>query len=119
MERSKFIEHKGREIYILDFTDCTQEEIIAIINECARLVRSRPEKSVRTLTIVNDVSFNNKIVGKLSDLTLGNAPYVDKAAVVGMTGLHKVLLSAIEMFSKREFHGFDLLEEALDFLAEP
>ena len=117
MERSRFINHNGREIYLLNFTDCSPDEIVPIIEECARQVQARPEKSVRTLTVAGNGSFNNDVINKLKDLTQGNAPYVERAAVVGITGLYKVVMNAIKMFSKREFHLFDKVEEAKDFLA--
>ncbi|PLX72995.1 MAG: hypothetical protein C0615_11505 [Desulfuromonas sp.] len=117
MERSCFIEHKGREIYLLDCSDCSPDEIVEVIDECARQVRTRPEQSVRTLTVAGGGSFDSNVIGKLKDLTQGNAPYVDKAAVVGITGLYKVVLNTVKMFSKREFHLFDTVEEAKDFLA--
>ena len=117
MERSCFIEHKGREIYMLNFTDCTPEEIVPIIEECTRQVQARAQGSVRTLTVAGNGSFNNEVINKLKDLTKDNAPYVEKAAVVGITGLYKVVMNAVKMFSKREFHLFDSIEEAKDFLA--
>jgi len=51
-------------------------------------------------------------------LTKGNEPYVEKAALVGVSGLYKVLVSAVMLFSKREFYMFDEKNEALDFLVE-
>jgi hypothetical protein len=117
MERSRFIQHKDREIYMLDCSDCKPEEIVDIIEECARQVQSRPEKSVRTLTIAGGGRFDNNVLQKLKFLTQGNAPYVDKAAVVGIAGLYKVVMNTIKMFSKREFHLFDSVEDAKDFLA--
>ena len=117
MDNSKFIFHKGKEIFILDCTDCGPEMVHNIIDECAKQVQSRPEKSVRTLTIATNAKFDGDTINKLKDLTKGNAPYVETAACVGITGLYKVLITAVTMFSKREFHMFDKKEEALDFLA--
>ena len=117
MDKSKFILHKGKEIFVLDCTDCGPEMVHNIIDECAKQVQSRPEKSVRTLTIATNAKFDGDTINKLKDLTKGNAPYVEKAACVGITGLYKVLITAVTMFSKREFHMFDKKEEALDFLA--
>ena len=117
MERSKFIHHNGREIYLLDCSDCTPAEIVQIIDECARNVRARPEKSVRTLTIAGGGKFDNEVIHKLKELTSGNAPYVERAALVGITGLYKVVVNTLKMFTKREFHLFDTVDEAKAFLA--
>ncbi len=117
MERSKFIQHKGRELYVLDCSDCKPDDIVGIIDECARQVQVRPIKSVRTLTIAGGGKFDNNVLQKLKTLTQDNAPYVDRAAVVGITGLYKVVMNTIKHFSKREFHLFDSVDEAKDFLA--
>jgi len=118
MQRARFIDHKGKKIFVLDCSDCKPADVHEIIDECARVVRSQPPKSVLTMTIAGGGKFDNDIVGRLKDLTKGNEPYVKKAAVVGMSGLYKVVLMAVAMFSKREFHMFDTAEEAKDFLAQ-
>ena len=118
MERSRFIEHKGKQIYVLDCSGCGTADIHEIIDECARVVQAQPEKSVLTMTIAGGGKFDNDIIAKLKVLTKGNEPYVKKAAVVGMAGLYKVVLMAVSMFSNREFHLFDTAEEAKDFLVQ-
>ena len=117
MERSRFIRHKGREIFVLDCSDCKPEEIIGIIDVRVRQVQLSPAHSELTLTIAGGGRFDNNVLQKLKELTQGNAPYVDKAAVVGITGLYKVVMNTIKMFSKREFHLFDSVDAAMDFLA--
>ena len=116
MEKSRFISHNGREIYVLDCADCSASMVHDIIDECARQVRSRPEKSVRTLTIASGGKFDNDTISMLKELTKGNAPYVDKAALVGISGLYKVLVTAVMMFSKRDFSMFNDKAAALDYL---
>lgn len=117
MERARFVQHKGKEIFVLDCSNCKPAEVHLIIDECARQVRRRTAKSVRTLTIAGGGRFDNETIGKLKELTKGNEPFVHNAAVVGITGLYKVVVTAISLFSKREFHLFDTVDEALDFLA--
>jgi hypothetical protein len=117
MERSRFVLHKGREIYVLDCADCSAGMVHDIIDECAKQVQARPEKSVRTLTIASGGKFDNDTISKLKELTKGNSPYVEKAALVGISGLYKVLVTAVMMFSKREFSMFDDKAAALDYLA--
>lgn len=116
MERARFIEHNGRQIYLIDCTNATLDDIHELIEICARDVQSQPEQSVLTLTLAGGGSFGMDIVQELKVLTRANAPHVKAAALVGMTGLYKVILSAITVFSKRNFHLFDDIEEAKDFL---
>ncbi len=116
MENSCFKIINGKEIYVLNFDYDRIEEAEALIAECAKKIRSRPESSVLTLTIVCKGKFDAALVDKLKDLTKGNAPYVRRAAVVGVTGLYKVVITAISIFSKREFKLFDHQEDAVRYL---
>jgi hypothetical protein len=43
---------------------------------------------------------------------------VRKAAVVGVEGLYKVVMSAVSIFSKRDFKLFDNKEDAIHYLIE-
>ena len=45
-------------------------------------------------------------------------PFVKAGAIVGVTGLYKVVFNAIAMFSKRRFYLFDTVDEAMDFWAD-
>lgn len=116
MENARFIQHAGKEVFVLDFTDKKPDAALLLIDECARQVRARAEGSVRTLTLVSGGTFSQDVLAGLKDLTKGNAPFVEKAALVGVTGLYKVALQAVSMFSKRQFHMFDSKNEALSFL---
>jgi hypothetical protein len=118
MDRARFIDHKGKKIFLLDCSDCLPADINAIVEECARVVQSQPAKSVLTLTIANGGRFDLETISRLKDLTSANEPFVRKSAVVGATGLQHVVLVTVSKFSKREFRLFDDLEEAKDYLVD-
>ena len=117
MERARFIDHCGKRIFLLDCTAASVDEIHDLIEECARQVRVQPPQSVLTLTVAGGGKFAPETIQKLKELTRGNKPYVKASAVVGITGLYKVVISAVSLFSERRFHLFDTVEEAKDFLA--
>mgnify|MGYP001197277015 CR=1 FL=1 len=118
MKNSCFTREYGKEIYVLNFDYDNIDDAIPLIDECAKQVRQRPEYSVLTMTIIEKGKFTPELVEKLKILTKGNAPYVKKAAVVGVSGLYKVVISAISIFSKREFKLFDSKKEAVKYLLE-
>lgn len=113
-----FTTEYGKEIFQLNFSYEDIEEAVPLIEECAKQIRQRPENSVLTLTIVADGKFNAELVEKLKGLTKGNGPYVRKAAIVGITGIYKIVMTAINIFSKRDFKHFDSKEEAIKYLLE-
>lgn len=118
MDRANFVTHKGKQIFKMDCTAASHEEMNDVIEECILRVRSQPEKSVLTLTIAGGSNFSGETVSKLKALARDNTPYVKAGAIVGITGLYKVIFSAVSMFSKRRFYLFDTEDEALDFLAD-
>lgn len=118
MERAQFVEHKSKQIFKMDCRDATLEEMNAVIEECIARVRTQPEKSVLTLTIAGGSSFSGETISKLKELARDNTPYVKAGAIVGVTGLYKVVFNAVSIFSKRRFHLFDTVEEAMDFLSD-
>lgn len=118
MERARFIEHRGKQIFYMDCSNATVQEMNSVIDECILQVRNKPEQSVLTLTVAGGSSFSGETIARLKELARDNAPYVKAGAIVGIKGLYKVVFSAVSMFSKRRFHLFETAEEAMDFLAD-
>lgn len=118
MDRAKFVEHKGQQIFSMDCRDASLDEMNQIIEECILQVRRQPEKSVLTMTIAGGSAFSGETISKLKEVARDNTPYVKAAAIVGVKGLYKVVFNAVAMFSKRRFYLFDTVEEAMDFLAD-
>jgi len=118
MKNAQFTKEFGQEIFVLNFSHDAVEETFPLIEECARQVRQRPENSVLTLTNVSKGRFDTAMIEKLKELTTGNKPYVRKSAVVGITGLYKVAMTAVNVFSKRHFKLCDDLDEAVKYLTQ-
>jgi hypothetical protein len=116
MEKVQFIQHNGKEILLLDFSRCTVTDALAIIDEAAVTIRTRPQQSLLTLADVTDMRFDDKLNQRMKEFTALNKPYVKAAAVVGVTGLKKILFQAVMTFSKRKIHAFDDRETAKAWL---
>ena len=118
MEDAWFTTEYGMEIFQLNFSYEVIEEAVPLIEECARQIRQRPENSVMTLTIVAEGKFYSELVEKLKELTKGNTPYVRKATIVGISGIYKIVMTAINIFSKRDFKLFENKEDAINYLIQ-
>jgi len=117
MEQARLVRHKGKQIFKMDCTAATLEEMNAVIAEYIRQVRNQPEKSVLTLTIAGATAFSTETITKLKELARDNTPYVKAGAIVGITGLYKVVFSAVSMFSNRRIYLFDNVDQAMELLA--
>jgi hypothetical protein len=113
----QFIEHKGKKILHLDFSGCKSVELGKIVQEAKGLIGKQPEGSVRTLTDVTDTEMSKDTSAIVKDLTGFNKPYVVAAAVVGVTGLKKIIYNAVVALNGRNMSTFDTIAEAKDWLA--
>ncbi len=118
MERVAFVHHKGAEILFLDFSRCKTDEVFPIIAKATTVIASRPPQSLLTLTDVTDMRFDDSVSQRMKEFTAHNKPYVRAAAVVGVTGIKRIIFEAILLFSRRKLHTFDSLELAKEWLAK-
>ena len=116
-ERVKFIKHQEKDILFLDFSNTKTDEVLKIIEDAKRVISAMPKNSLLTLTDVTNARFNDSVGDGMKHFTAHNKPYVKAAAVVGITGLKRVIFGAVMAFSKRNLEAFDDVEEAKRWLA--
>jgi hypothetical protein len=118
MERTRFIDHKGTQVLLLDYAGMRDPEAgVREIHRSMQFVARQPKGSLRVLTVVRDARYNAAVLQGLKELASHNEPYVRASAVVGIGGLHRIAYQAIILFSKRNIKTFDTEAEALDWLA--
>jgi hypothetical protein len=117
MERTRFTEHKGHRILLLDYAGVRDaEEAVREIEQSKRVVAQQPKGSLLVMTVVRDARYNTAVVQAMKELAAHNAPYVKASAVVGMGGLHRIAYQAVILFSKRKIQVFDQEADALEWL---
>lgn len=120
MERINHITHKGRQIMYTDFSGLSvrdKELIFAIIEEAQNQVKTKSLNSLYMLTNVSGTSFDSDITNAFKQYAAHNKPYVKETVLVGVSGLQKVILKSVEVFTGRKFNLFDDVEQAKDWLA--
>jgi hypothetical protein len=117
MERTRFIDHRGTQVLMLDYAGIRDpEEAVREIQASMRFVATQPRGSLRVLTVVRDARYNAAVLQGMKELAAHNAPYVLASAAVGLSGLHRIAYQAIILFSKRNIKIFDTEAAALDWL---
>jgi hypothetical protein len=117
-KRLGFIEHKGKRILNINSAGADFQLIRAIAAECAHIIAGQQLKSVRTLNDLDGAEFTNESVKVLSELAAKNAPYVVRAAVIGIKGMRYFAYQTVVSVTKRPLKLFSDRIEALDWLAE-
>ena len=118
MTRTRFIEHAGQRILLLDFTNIHDAQTaMAAIGEAREIVAQQPPASVLTLTHVTGSHFDSGVLKAIRELVEHNRPYVRAGAVVGLAGLMKVVFNTLLHLTGRNIKAFDDLGAAKDYLA--
>jgi hypothetical protein len=114
--RVKFIEHQGQRVLFVNYAECDIPMLKAVAEEMHRVISKEPPNSVLTLNDVTGTGFDTESVAVLKSRVAANAPYVRRAAVIGITGLQRLIYEAIQRFSQRSIPRFNTKEQALDWL---
>jgi len=118
MERITFITHGGKDILLLDFSRLKANEVLQLIDPAKAVISGKPEKSILTLTDVTDLTFNSEVSERMKEFTAHNKPYVRASAIVGVTGLKRIIYNAVIAFSQRQIATFGDREAAKSWLAQ-
>ncbi len=115
-ERIGFIMHDGRQILLIDFSQCSSEQILVLLEEVQRKVAANPKGSLLVLADFTDGHFDKPVVTRMKEVLVHDRPYVRRAAWVGTSSLPKVFYENVKSFSQRDLPSFETREEAIAWL---
>jgi hypothetical protein len=119
MERVRWITHKGKKVLYADYKGLTDEdEMISWLHKEARIMMDCPDK-ILSLTDYTGLNANKRLMAEIK--RLGKEVYkakLEKAAVLGVTGIKAVLLVTYNMLTKHQVVPFNTEQEAMDYLVE-
>jgi len=118
MERTHFIEHKGKRIVLLDYSGLQVEaETLAEILKSRQFIgRLAPDGSALALTDGTDAHYTHKVLEALKELAAHDKPFVKAGAAVSNSRLVRVVIAAVAVFTGRHIPVFPTRQEALDWL---
>jgi len=116
VDRVRFIAHQGKQILLIDMTNCVSEEAMLIASEVQRVVTAQPRNSLLTLSDLTGGEFRHDAITRMKEVAVFDRHYVKRAAIVGAESLSNVFYEALKTFSRREFPRFNTREEAMNWL---
>ena len=120
MERIRFVSHRDQRVLLLDFTNCSAEDVATIAEHVPGRVKSEPLGSVLVVADFTGAEFNRDAVEEIKISTAVDRPHIKRAAWVLTDNLPKTLYESICNFSGRDFAVFHSRQEALDYVvSEP
>ena len=118
MDRVRFIQHRGKRVLLLDYSQLGDEnQMLAMVEVRKKMVAGQPPLSLLTLTDVSGAQFTRKALDKIKEAAVYDLPVLKRAAMVGAESMApKGALEAVGTFSARTWQNFPTREEALDWL---
>jgi hypothetical protein len=116
--KSHWMTHKGKKIFYADYSHLNVEELKAEVALVEPVLCMMPKNSVLSLADVRGTYGTTDAMNILKGITAKTKLHVRKRAVIGVTGVQKILLKALNQFSGQETVAFDGVDKALDWLVE-
>src|SRR5467141_914808 len=105
-DRIRFITHQGKQILLVDLTNCSTAQVEKIARAVPGVVTTRPRASVLILSDFTGASFDEEAVRAMKESAVFDKPYVKKSAWVGAGSFPKAFKDNLKSFSRREFPTF-------------
>jgi hypothetical protein len=115
-DRVRFITHQGKQILLVDLSNCRPSAVQEIVQAVPEIVTTRPRGSVLILSDFTGASFDQENVRAMQETAVFDKPYVKKTAWVGASDFPEAFAKSLTKFSRREFPAFETREEALAWL---
>ncbi len=120
--RSRWVIHNEKQILYSDYTHYTVSDFEALKAELEAvedLICRQPENSVLLITDVSGSVASVEAVDMFKKSAARSKKHVRKNAVIGITGVKKILFDAVVKFSGQNAATFNDIEKAKYWLAGP
>jgi hypothetical protein len=115
-ERIHFISYKGKQVLLIDVSNCTTAEMIELARLVPTYVGAEPRGSVLLLADFTGSKFEKAAFESLKEAVVYDRPHLKRSAWVGVEALPKVFYENLKAFSQRDLPTFSTREEALEYL---
>lgn len=117
---ASFIEHKGKMIYYVDYSNIkTNEEFLATIKQTNAFREKTKAEGKRNLLMLVDLTGSfvyGEVLEEIKKAGKLTKELTAREAVVGITGGKKILLRIFQTITQMNIRVFDTVEEAKDWL---
>ena len=117
-DRIYFVEHKGKQILLLDFSHATAQQMLLLLEHVRITVAQHGRKSLVTLADYTGAEIDRTVATKIKEVLTLDRPFVRKTAWLGTESISHAVMENFQSFSRRAIATFKTREEALDWLAE-
>ncbi len=114
--RMKWIEYNEKDIFYIDYSNLSGEKFLKLIREQDIYIKTLEKQDVLFLLNIKNMFFDNEGKEKIKESAKLISLHSKKFALVGLTGLKKILLSIINKITSLGAKGFSNEQDAKDWL---
>lgn len=115
-ERLRFEKYKGHAIFVIDLSQCSNKEILLLLDQVKSSVERHAPASLLILSDFTGTHIDKQVATRAKEVLVLDRPYVKKSAWLGTESLPHVFYENFKTFSQRELPTFKNREEALEWL---
>jgi hypothetical protein len=118
MEGIRKVTVENREIFVVDYSGCTESEMI---KRASRLTETliRENKKCLILSVFDDKSYATpQYMRHVEKLAKENIHFIGKMAMTGLSDTKKLLLKGFNFFLRKNYQAFDTEEAAIRYLLD-
>jgi hypothetical protein len=115
-ERIRFINHQGKPILFVDFSNCKANEVEKIARAAPDYITAKPRGSVLVLTDFTGAAFDPDALRTIKETAVFDKPFVKRSALIGTENFPREFYKELTSYSRRELLIFKTREEALAWL---
>jgi hypothetical protein len=119
MERISFIKHNFKDILMVDISNIRNvEESIAVLEQAIKMIKTQAPKSILLLTNVTGTHYDKEGAEAMKRYSSENTPFIKASAVVGVSGIKRLVLNAVVRMTGRTIMTFDEVDQAKEWLSQ-
>jgi hypothetical protein len=117
-DRIHFIEHHGKQILLLDYSDATVQQMLLLLEHVRITVAKHARESLLILADFSGAVVDRTVATRIKEVLTLDRPFVKKGAWVGTENIPRAFMESFRTFSQRDIVTFKTREEAMDWLVE-
>lgn len=108
------------QVLLLDLSGFSSaSESLSFISDARDVIHAQPQHSLHILVDVTGSKFNTEVVETLKEFANNNRPFVIASAVVGVSGLQRIIMDGVLAFTGRtNLKAFSDRSVAFEWLAD-
>jgi hypothetical protein len=114
----EWVEYKGKKILYIEYKNLSPEQMLNQIKEATKILVATNSKENLTLTDMTGSFVNDEFLELAKEQGKISLSVTKKAAIVGVTGIKKLLLNVVNTVSPLSRKPFDNIDDAKEWLIE-